>query len=252
MTEAILDLLEARHGIVCAVGAGGKKTTLYRLAAFHPGKVGITTTVFMAPFPEALQAARIIAPPEELPAAVVASVRENRQVVFACPSEKKGRLGGLPVGAIQPLHRQAGFDLTLVKADGARMRQIKAPAADEPNVPMETDVVLFLVSAGVIGQRLSETVAHRIERLEAVTGARRGEPIEPHHVARLLTSTAGARQNVGRAHLIPVINQVDDPDRRRLARAVAEQAMAECELLGRIVLTSMLKDDPIVDVIRRI
>ena len=34
----LLDLLAARAGLVCAVGAGGKKSTLYRLAeAQEPG-----------------------------------------------------------------------------------------------------------------------------------------------------------------------------------------------------------------------
>ncbi|HLF58295.1 MAG TPA: hypothetical protein VI732_01570 [Alphaproteobacteria bacterium] len=31
MTDRLLDVLQARRGMVCAVGAGGKKTTLYRL-----------------------------------------------------------------------------------------------------------------------------------------------------------------------------------------------------------------------------
>ena len=251
MTESILDLLQAHRGIVCAVGAGGKKTTLYRLAAAHPGRVGITTTVFMAPFPAELQAARVIAPQAELAAAVVTSARANRQVLFACPSEKPARLGGLSVNAIAPLHDEAGFELTLVKADGARMRQIKAPAAQEPNIPAGADVVLFVVSAGAIGQPLDETVAHRVDRLERVTGARRGQTLEPRHVAQLLTSEEGARQNLGGAQLIPIINQVDTPERRRQARAVAEQALADSESLSRVVLTSMHEADPIVDVIRR-
>ncbi|HET8701690.1 MAG TPA: selenium cofactor biosynthesis protein YqeC [Nitrococcus sp.] len=251
MTEFILDVLEAHHGIVCAVGAGGKKTTLYRLAIAHSGRVGITTTVFMAPFPPELRAARVIVPQAELATAVVASASANRQVLFACPSEKKERLGGLPADLVRPLHESAGFDLTLVKADGARMRQIKAPAPGEPNVPVGTDTVLFVVSAGAIGQPLDEAVAHRVERVEAVTGARRGEPIEPRHVARLLTSETGARQNVSHARLIPVINQVDTPERRQQARAAAEQALAEDTALTHIVLTSMHQANPIVDVIRR-
>lgn len=251
VSESILDLFEAHRGILCTVGAGGKKTTLYRLAAVHPGKVGITTTVFMAPFPRELQAARVIAPQAELATAVTGSACDNRQVVFACPSEKKERFGGLSVDSVQPLHEGAGFDVTLVKADGARMRQIKGPDPQEPNIPVGVSVVLFLVSAGAIGQPLDEVIAHRVERLEAITGARRGEPIEPHHVARLLTSMAGARQNVGGARLIPLINQVDTPERRHQARLVAEQALADDNFLDRIALTSMRKTDPIVDVIRR-
>ena len=252
MTESILEVLEAQRGIVCAVGAGGKKTTLYRLAATHPGRVGITTTVFMAPFPPELQAERVIAPQAELAAAVVKSARSNQRVLFACPSEKPARLGGLSVQTVAPLHEEAGFELTLVKADGARMRQIKAPAAQEPNIPNGADVILFVVSAAAIGQPLDETVAHRVDRLESVTGAQRGQILEPRHLARLLTSEQGARQNVGAARLIPIINQVDTPELRRSARAVAEMALADSEALSRVVLTSMRAPDPIVDVIRRI
>ena len=42
--ESLLDLLGARSGIVCAVGAGGKKTVLQHLAAAHPGRVAMTAT----------------------------------------------------------------------------------------------------------------------------------------------------------------------------------------------------------------
>ena len=43
--DDFVDLLDARSGIVCAVGAGGKKTTLYALARRHPGRIALTTTV---------------------------------------------------------------------------------------------------------------------------------------------------------------------------------------------------------------
>ena len=36
-------------GIVCAAGAGGKKSLLYALARAWPGRVGVTATVHMAP-----------------------------------------------------------------------------------------------------------------------------------------------------------------------------------------------------------
>ncbi len=39
---SLLDLLDARAGIVCAVGAGGKKSLLRHLATAHPGRVAIT------------------------------------------------------------------------------------------------------------------------------------------------------------------------------------------------------------------
>ena len=48
--SALLDLLDASTGVVCAVGAGGKKTLLNHLATTHPGRVALTTTVFMTCF----------------------------------------------------------------------------------------------------------------------------------------------------------------------------------------------------------
>mgnify|MGYP001416509461 CR=1 FL=1 len=249
MTKHLLDALEAHRGVICAIGAGGKKTTLYRVAEAHAGRVGISTTVFMAPFPRTLDAVQVIRPADELHEAVPTAAREHHKVAFACPSEKKARMGGLPIDLIRPLHDAAGFDLTLVKSDGARMRGIKAPAADEPNLAAGVDTVLYLVSANVLGAPLDETVAHRVEQLEAVTGARRGEPLSPVHVARLLTSPDGAGRGVGRARLIPIINQVDDDERLELAREAARRALALGGGFDRVVLASMQRTDPVVEIV---
>ena len=50
----LVELLQARSGIVCAIGAGGKKTTLYALTRQHRGRVALTTTVQNTFFPEDL------------------------------------------------------------------------------------------------------------------------------------------------------------------------------------------------------
>ena len=53
----LLDLLAAGGGIVAAVGAGGKKSTLYRLAEAHrlvgSARIGLTCTVSMGASPRA-------------------------------------------------------------------------------------------------------------------------------------------------------------------------------------------------------
>ena len=51
---ALIDALEAREGIVCAVGAGGKKSVLYQLAREHPGRFALTATVHTTEFPDEL------------------------------------------------------------------------------------------------------------------------------------------------------------------------------------------------------
>lgn len=248
----LLDLLAARHGLVCVVGAGGKKTTLYRLVEAHlaarTARIGLTCTVAMAP-PPAWLGAPVIAEGAELVRAFDAIGRDRRLTVYAQQSPKPGRVGGVPPEMLVRLHDEGGFGVTLVKADGARMRWIKAPAAGEPVLPPEVTTVLPLVSARVFGQPLTEAIAHRLERVAAVTGARPGDPLTPAHVARLLSSEQGALQGVGRATVVPVINMVDDRVKREAAREAARLALASSHRLVRVVLANMIVADPVVEVI---
>ncbi len=249
---AFLDLLAAQRGLVCAVGAGGKKSTLYRLVEAHlavgTSRLGLTCTVAMAPPPPSL-GEPVIAVGAKLACALAAHGRGRRVLVYAQSSPKPGRVGGVPPADLTRLHADGGFDVTLVKADGARMRWIKAPAAAEPLLPPGVTTVLALVSAKIFGQPLSEAVAHRLERVAAVTGAKPGEPLSPEHVARLLTSEQGALKGVGDATVVPIINMVDDQTRLAAAREAARQALRRSGRFARVVLTRMTASDPVIEVV---
>lgn len=247
----LVDVLEARTGIICAVGAGGKKTTLYWLAGLHPGRIGITATVPIARFPRRLQAEEVIADVERLARAVVEAAARHRRIAFALPEVKKARYGGLPDELIREIQESAAFDCLLVKSDGARMRWIKAPDDSEPLIPSGAATVLPVVSARAIGEPLSEQIAHRPSRVEAVTGARIGEPLSPTHIARLLASPDGALRNAGDAVVVPVINMVDDSALRASAERAARQALDLTDRFERAVLTSAKRSDPLVEVITR-
>jgi probable selenium-dependent hydroxylase accessory protein YqeC len=202
----------------------------------------------MAP-PPAWLGEPVIAETADLSQALGRLGRDRRMVVYAGPSAKPGRVGGVPPEVLAGLHAAGGFDVTLIKADGARMRWIKAPAADEPVLPRGATTVLPLVSAKIFGQPLSETVAHRPERVAAATGARLGERLTPEHVARLLTAEHGALQGAGDATVVPIINMVDDQAKHAAARAAAQLALASCPRLTRIVLARMTATDPVIDVV---
>ena len=247
----LLDVLEAHRGLVCFVGAGGKKTTFYRLAAEHPGRVGITATVHIPFFPKSIDAHPLIAEESALIPALLEESGRHDKVIFACPSDKHGRYAGIAASLVSAAHAQAGFDVTLVKADGARSRWIKAPNQDEPRIPPDADTVICVVSAQAIGQPLSDRIAHRVERIASLCGARAGEPIRAEHVGHLLASEQCGLRGGGAARVIPIINMVDDEERLQLARRAAEHALAATERFDRIVLTSMRGDPPVVEVIWR-
>ena len=249
--QALLDALDARSGLVCFVGAGGKKTTLYRLAAAHPGRVGVTATVHIPFFPKTLKAARVIAPGDEIVPAILSELTHDEKIAFAHPSDKRGRFAGLDPSLVTKIQAEARFDVILVKADGARSRWIKAPNEVEPQIPNGAKTVIPVVSARAIGEALSDRIAHRLDRLEVICGVSPGQPIRPLHVARLLADKQGAIRGIGKSRVIPLINMVDDEKRNALAIEVAEHALQISNRFDRVVLASMQRDNPLVDVIRR-
>jgi len=246
---ALIDALDARRGIVCAVGAGGKKSVLYQLLREHPGHVAITATVHTTEFPDDLVQRQVVDEDAKLQARVLA-VASGGSIAYACPSNKPGRHAGAAPATVRAIHDAAGFDATFVKADGARMRWIKAPAADEPILVPGADIVIPVVSARAIGEPLGERVAHRVDRVAAVTGVAPGETLTPEAVGRLLASEQGSLYRTAGARVAPVINMVDNDDKEELARAAAGAAIAMTSRFDRVVLCCLRRpEQPVVAVV---
>ena len=244
----LLELLGAREGIVCATGAGGKKSVLFAIAARHPGQVAFTTTVRTLPPPESLGGQVVLAEEDRLEAELRA-LGPQPFVAYACPGDKPGRLAAVPGPRIAALHRDLGFDVTLVKADGARMRWVKAPAADEPVLPPGPGTLVPVLSARALGEPLGGRIAHRVERLAELVGAEPGETFAPAHAARLLSSPHGLLKGAGTARVVPVINMVDDAEKEALARAAAEAALESTDRFDRVLLLRLNRPEPVVAVI---
>ena len=248
---ALIDALEAREGIVCAVGAGGKKSVLYQLAREHRGRFALTATVHTTVFPDDLGLQQIIDDDANL-AQRLRAADPARCVAYACPSSKPGRHAGASPATIRAIHDGGGFDATFVKADGARMRWIKAPAPDEPIVVPGADLVIPVVSARALGEPLGERVAHRVDRVAAVAGVAPGEVLTPEAVGRLLASEHGALYRTAGGRVAPVINMVDNDDKEELARAAASAALALTSRLDRVVLCCLRRPErPVVAVVTR-
>jgi probable selenium-dependent hydroxylase accessory protein YqeC len=248
---ALIDALGAHHGIVCAVGAGGKKSVLYQLVREHHGRCALTATVHTTLFPDDLQIESVIDEEAALRDRVL-SVESSCSVAYACPSNKPGRHAGVPAGTIQSIHESGRFDATYVKADGARMRWIKAPAAGEPMLLPGVELVIPVVSARAIGEPLTERVAHRLDRVEAVTGVAPGSELTPEAVGRLLASDEGALKATARARVAPVINMVDNELQEQRARAAAKTALAITSRFDSVVLCCLRRPTmPVVAVVTR-
>lgn len=247
--QPLLEALGAERGIVCAVGAGGKKTLLYHLLQHHPGRTAMTATVFT------------YEPPRRLEAAVVlddeAGLRERvpghlaGRILYAQPSDKAGRLAGVSAETLTAIHHAGEFDLTVVKADGARMRRIKAPREDEPVIPAGADVVLLVGSVHALARPLNERIAHRLEQVLKVTGMQPEQLLTPASMARLFTHPEGLQRGTGGMAAIPVLNMVDSDVDREAAQAVAHHILAGSNRFDRVVLTSLRHPGLLVETIHR-
>jgi len=250
---ALLQALGITRGIVAAIGAGGKKSLLYAIAAEAPGRVAWTATVH-TPRPPRWTDMEINVESAEALIRQAASETGARVRAFLQPSAKTGRVAGLGPEEVEALHDAGDFDLTLVKADGARMRGIKAPKPGEPVLPKSTAKVLVVVSAAVLGQSLDERIAHRPDRIAEITGLEIGQPIGPEHFARLFSADNGLLQGTRPFDVCAVINQVDDDRRQRAAEAAASAMLAASPVLDRVVLTRLgpaCEADPVVGIVPR-
>ncbi len=238
----IVSALEADQGICCAVGAGGKKTTLYSLAK-RIDRAVVTATVRIPPFASHVATFAVTEEPQSV---IDRSTDWPLGIVPA--QEGPDRFAGYDPSVIDAL-ANAPVDTILVKADGARMRRFKAPNENEPKIPSAADTVIPVVSAHVVGEPLDDDLVHRVERVARVAGIDPGETISPEAVGRVVTSKVGGMKDVPPgATVIPLINMVDNETYRMRSVAVAEAILARAAV-PRVVLATMHKPDPLVDVI---
>jgi probable selenium-dependent hydroxylase accessory protein YqeC len=265
-----MDLVEAlglgATELVAFVGAGGKKTAMAQLVesgATRGRRVGYTTTTHTPP-PTGLPL--VLASPDELSDALVPGTPHGRAtdtestamdrpdppaepVAFAServpePDRADEKLRGFEPSVVDDVFGSGRFDWLLVKADGARRREIKAPGEDEPQVPAAATVVVAVASVAAVGEPLTDAVAHRPERVAAVTGLARGETLTVDALATLLASPEGGRKRVpAGAAVVPMVNKADTPAARETARDVVAGAIDRTDAFEQGLVTSFERDE---------
>lgn len=223
LTETLVERpSEAATPLVCVVGAGGKKTALYALAERCERAV-VTASVRIPIFDE--HVARVVVTDDPLGALADAGGDADADdwPLGLVPAREEGgeRYLGYENALVGEIAAAAPGPV-LVKADGARMREFKAPGDREPQLPAATDVVVPIASAHAVGKPLAGEHVHRPERVAAVTGLEPGEAIGAADVGAVLASPEGGLKGVPEgATVVPVVNKVDDDELEATAREVA-------------------------------
>ncbi|MFB6113027.1 MAG: selenium cofactor biosynthesis protein YqeC [Halodesulfurarchaeum sp.] len=237
----LIDTLGVSRGMTTVVGAGGKKTLLYRLAK-RLDRAILTASVRIPIFDD--EVSRVVVTPDPV------SALSDRDVwpLGLVPDREDDRYHGYDPAVLSDLRQTRGNDPILVKGDGARNREFKAPGTDEPKIPQSTDTVVAVASVKAIGQPLEEATVHRPKRVTALTARQLGETITPDDVATVLASDRGGRKNVPKsATFVVLLNKVDDEHDMAKADAVAASLRSR-ESIHQVVSTRLIDErSPIVN-----
>jgi probable selenium-dependent hydroxylase accessory protein YqeC len=246
MTPSLPDALGVGgDSVLAVVGAGGKKTALYRLAADLSDAI-VTATVRIPIFDDHVERVAVTDDPASAAAAVT-----DRPLGLVPERERADRYRGYDPSVVDELAAAASAPL-LVKADGARNRLFKAPGEGEPQIPDAATVVAPVAAARVVGEPLSTEAVHRPERVAELTDCAPGETVEADHVAAVLADAAGGLRGVpDGASVVPVVNMADTPELESVARAVATGVLDRAPSVSRVLLTRLNAETAVVDVVGR-
>jgi probable selenium-dependent hydroxylase accessory protein YqeC len=205
------------------VGAGGKTTLVYALAAearSNGWRVLVTTTTHMGTLAEATTGPVLVEAESAIEADLARALATEGRVTVLGRRVRPDKIEGLAPERVDALAATA--DVVLVEADGARGRSLKVPAAHEPVIPSSTTLVIVVAALDALGASLDAATVHRLDLVCGATGAAEGTPIGPallaaallHPSSYLSRIPAGARAAV-------FLNKADDDLARAAAASVA-------------------------------
>lgn len=189
-----------KHNI-CLVGGGGKTTVMYELAAAWAAcgrKVLVLTST------------HILCPADGSFAADAAAVhnlwQQRRYAVIGTPELSIGKLTAPPQFLYEAMKPQA--DVILCEADGSKHHPCKVPAAHEPVLLPDCDIVLAVAGMDALGHSLAQA-CQRPQPAAELLGCSTDTIIDAQMLAALLLSAQGARKNVGTRAYYIVLNKCD-------------------------------------------
>lgn len=192
---------DGKKHTICLVGGGGKTTVMYELAAMWAA-CGRRVLV--------LTSTHILHPADGSFAADAAAVhslwQQGRYAVIGTPEPATGKLTAPPQDLYEALHLQA--DVILCEADGSKHHPCKAPAAHEPVLLPDSDIVLAVAGTDALGRPLAQA-CQRPQLSAELLNCSLDSVIDEQTLAALLLSEQGARKNVGKRTFYIVLNKCD-------------------------------------------
>jgi molybdenum cofactor cytidylyltransferase len=253
----LADALEVQVGdVVALVGAGGKTSAMFRLAAEladQGWRVVTTTTTRVAQeelrfAPQQVGFGHGMRLPESLPD----QIELYRHVFVFTKIEADNKVRGVrPAWLDENLARASFLDVLIAEADGSRRLPLKAPLPHEPAMPGSATIVLPVAGMDALGQPLDEAHVYGAEIIHRLTGHPLGQLITTRTMAAVLIHPQlGLKGVPPGARIVPLLNKVT-PELLAPACEVADFALTDLHI-DRVLLGHVQNPDPIWEARRRI
>jgi probable selenium-dependent hydroxylase accessory protein YqeC len=239
-------LFREPRGVLSLTGSGGKTSLMFNLARLlvRSGKTVLTTTTtkILVPTAEQSETLLINADPQTILRQTSSRLDTSRHFTAASARlrDNAGKLAGFAPEAIETFAASGLFDWILVEADGSAHRPLKAPAAHEPVIPLNTTVLVAVAGLEVLGEPLTEELVFRSELAGDLMELAAGETITEAAVVRLFAHPFGAFKSAPpNARRFIFLNKADDRERQARAAFLAEligqltPAIAEALIVGQ-------------------
>ena len=238
--EQCFPFLHEKGHVISLVGGGGKTTLLYVLSAYCAAKGWRVLTSTTTHIRKPVNLPWIAVEEKERTQAERDWLWQQGTYVVAGAPAPHEKLTILP----EPIRNEwiLNADITFLEADGAKRMPCKFPAAHEPVILPQSDIVLAVAGLSALYRPLGE-VCFRAEmaceswnwemwkdreaayqkegkkRLKEVSISK-DTPLTPELLAWLLGSEKGARKDTAGRLFWAVLNQADTPERRAGGRKV--------------------------------
>lgn len=214
-TDKILEVIKiGNKEVICAIGGGGKTHTVFEICKElwekKSKKVALCTTTHMM-FPSEEVNVYEGDKPEE-----VEKLFENSFVI--CGSRDGRRMAQPPQFLLDKLPEICDF--LVIEADGSRQLPLKFPQQHEPVLHPKTTLVIGICGIDAYGKTIKD-VCHRSPTAVKVLGKTETDIVTAEDIAKTLESKECGQMKGVECRFIPLINKVDDEEKKAFAISVA-------------------------------
>lgn len=215
-TDSLLEALgidTCRSGVLAVVGAGGKTSTIFRLAeefATKGLKVAVTTTTHMV-----RESGALAKTAEES-----CKILKQQSVIIAGRPANEGKITSLDGEDFKILCNLV--DIVLVEADGSKGLPLKVPASHEPVIPQQATMVIVLCGLSGLGKTLFSS-CHRAKQVQGLL------QVSDDHIIKVDDIVKMVKKGYIEQYLIPkelfgivIINQADDNEKMEKAFTITQ------------------------------